>query len=185
VANLVTTSLIAYRVWRIAKLRCRSNFATDTASTSPAIKTSSVGFLPHKCNGNMDLTKHIIIESGLIYTIMTLVTFLLFVAQSNTVYAAIDLLVQIIGISFNLIVIHNRPRPEPSFLADLNSVPLQFVSSNLSIPGSAIEFAYPKHFMPRRKRPASTPAAEDFGSKLSVEEIPQTHSRLTIPHEMD
>ncbi|KAJ7784543.1 hypothetical protein B0H16DRAFT_1492921, partial [Mycena metata] len=68
VANLVTTSLIAYRVWRIAKLRCRSNFATDTASTSPAIKTSS----------------HIIIESGLIYTIMTLVTFLLFVAQSNT-----------------------------------------------------------------------------------------------------
>ncbi|KAJ7175889.1 hypothetical protein C8R46DRAFT_1249874 [Mycena filopes] len=168
--NLITTGLIAYRIWRIAKLRGRSNFQTDTdASTSRTTKTPS----------------HITIESGLIYTATTLVTFFLFVTKTNAVYVSIDVLVQIIGISFNLIVIHNRPRPEPSFLADLNAVPLQFVSSNMSIPGSAIEFAYPKHFMPRRKRPASVPVPEDFGSKSSLEEIRPTHSQLTIPHGMD
>ncbi|KAJ7117469.1 hypothetical protein C8R44DRAFT_879032 [Mycena epipterygia] len=155
--NIITTGLIARRIWRVDHL-----------------------------NKGQRATR-IIIDSGLIYTTMSLITFFLFVVENNAAYAAIDVLVQAIGISFNLIIIHNSLPAESSWqsnLNDLNNVPLQFVSSNMSIPGSAIEFAYPKHFMPRRKnRPASVPAptqVQDDADSLSVAEIPKNHSQQSI-----
>lgn len=90
-------------------------------------------------------------------------------------------LVQAIGISFNLILMHNSRPADTSWqsnLNDMNNVPLQFVSSNMSVPSSAIEFAYPKHFMPRRKNgPASAPPpTQDDADSLSVAEIPKNNS---------
>ncbi|KAJ7314397.1 hypothetical protein DFH08DRAFT_430380 [Mycena albidolilacea] len=158
--NIITTGQIAYRICRVDHLKSRSNVQSNSDdSMSPTVQKSSVSLIP---GDPMKFPIHVAIESGMIYTTMTLLVFGLFVAHSTAVYIAIGVLVQVIGISFNLIVIHNRPRSQTSFLSELNSVPLQFTSSNLSVPASAIEFAYPKHFMPRRKnRFAGEPEKED------------------------
>jgi len=183
--NIITTGQIGYRVCRVDHLKSRSNVQQIDSddSTSPT-KTSSLCIVTGNPHNKMKHAIHVAIESGMIYTTMTLLVFVLFVANSIAVYTAIDVLVQMIGISFNLIIIHNRPRPETSSQTDLNSVPLQFTSSNLSVPGSAIEFAYPKHFMPRRKnRPTTEPAKEDISQcslSPSTAGIPQNHSQQSI-----
>ncbi|KAJ7763658.1 hypothetical protein DFH07DRAFT_812685 [Mycena maculata] len=182
VVNIITSALIARRVWRIDRLRTSPSFQPDMDSMSPGSmpsnKQSSVGIITGHHHDKIKEATRIIIDSGLMYTVVSLLTFLLFVANSNAVYAAMDVLVQVIGISFNLIVIRDRPQTEPS-LSDLNSVPLQFVSSNMSVTGSAIEFAYPKKFMPRRKNPGRSPTAtatqEDAGIQTQ-----QTQSHQSI-----
>ncbi|KAF8217038.1 hypothetical protein K438DRAFT_1798198 [Mycena galopus ATCC 62051] len=148
--NIITTGQITWRIFRVDHRRSCSNAQLQSRdSMAPTLKAPT--------GNSMKLATHIAIESGMIYTIMTLVVFFLFVANSVAVYTAINILVPMIGIAFNLVIIHNRPRPQTSCLTELNSVPLQFTSSNLSVPASAIEFAYPKNFMPRRKKNTTEP----------------------------
>ncbi|KAJ7250459.1 hypothetical protein B0H12DRAFT_1120496 [Mycena haematopus] len=173
--NIIITGQIAYRISRVDHPKSRSNVQLHSGDSisSPTVKKPSV------TGNSRKFATHAAVESGMIYTIMTLLVFFLFVTKSVAIYAAIDVLVQIIGISFNLTIIHNRPRPQTS---ELNSVPLQFTSSNLSVPGSAIEFAYPKHFMPRRKNRATTtePMKEDNELSPGALEIPHNHSQQSI-----
>ncbi|KAJ6481236.1 hypothetical protein C8R47DRAFT_1135101 [Mycena vitilis] len=180
--NLLTSGLIVYRICRVDHLKSQSNYQTDSdQSTPPAANKSSVCIISGKPHHTIQRATHIAIESGLIYTTLTAITFGLFVANSNAVYVAIYALVQVIGISFNVVIIHNRPRPETSSLAQLNSVPLQFTSSNMSVPASAIEFAYPKQFTPRRKNwPASEAVQEDSNSLTQSTGISQNHSQQSI-----
>jgi len=181
--NILVSSLIARRVRRIDHVQSRPRFQTDTdQSTIPTARKPSVCVFAGRSHDKMEQATRIIIESGLIYTTMTLITFSLWVANSVALDPAMDLLVQIIGISFNLIVIRNSPpiNTSESSLSNLNGMPLQFVSSNMSMSGSAIEFAFPKSFMPRRKiRPSSAPAQDDIGT-LSIPELPHNHSQQSI-----
>ncbi|KAJ6582034.1 hypothetical protein B0H19DRAFT_522575 [Mycena capillaripes] len=182
--NILTTGLIVYRVCRVDRLKSRSKSQTASEqSISPTAKNPTLSIVHCQPHDTMKRAIHIAIESGLMYTTMTLITFFLFVSQSSAVYAAICVLVPIIGISFNLAIVHSRPRLETSSLSELNSVPLQFTSSNMSVPASAIEFAFPKHFMPRRKNfPDSQAVQEDIGSLgiHSAGSIPQSHSQQSI-----
>ncbi|KAJ7625646.1 hypothetical protein FB45DRAFT_70013 [Roridomyces roridus] len=189
--NLITSALIARRVWRREAFKSRPSLQKHSDSTAalPTTKQSSACLISSQ-SFHAQSTR-IIVDSGLIYTTMSLLTFGLFVADSVAVYPTIDMLIEAIGITFNLIVIYNRPRVEepPSFEARMNNTPLQYVSSTISGPGSAIEFAYPKNFTPRRKRPASTAAPqEDKGdinmvgvtTEPSEHEIPQTQSHESL-----
>ncbi|KAK7024935.1 hypothetical protein R3P38DRAFT_2951847 [Favolaschia claudopus] len=181
--NVVTTGQIAYRIYRVgalATVRPAAQIRSTDTMSSPPLKNSSEGVVPYHAT---KFATHLVIESGMIYTGMSLLVFFLFVANSNVVYTAINVLVQSIGISFNLVVIHNRPRSNhhPSFLAELNSVPLQFTSSNLSVPASAIEFAYPKHFTPRRKNPVPPADIEIAHTKEDISQSSLAPSIAAIP----
>ncbi|PSR70618.1 hypothetical protein PHLCEN_2v13506 [Hermanssonia centrifuga] len=48
---------------------------------------------------------HIILDSGLIYTLSVIIFFATSVAGSNAEYAVSDVIVQLIGITFNLIIV--------------------------------------------------------------------------------
>ncbi|KAJ7464482.1 hypothetical protein FB451DRAFT_1561762 [Mycena latifolia] len=181
--NLITSALIARRVWTVDHLKSRPNFQTETdESTTPTSMKPSACSLTCQSNEKMKRTTRIIIESGLIYTTMTLLTFLLFVANNVVVHPATDALVQAIGISFNLMIIHNRPRTGAceSTQSNMNGVPLQFTST-MSVAGSAIEFAYPKYWMPRRKNRSPAGASAQVDSRdtgaLGTLEIPHSHSQ--------
>ncbi|KAJ7509693.1 hypothetical protein B0H11DRAFT_1960698 [Mycena galericulata] len=179
--NIITTALIARLVWRRVHLRRRPSFQPEMDCVSPTMKQSI--FTGQSHTTMMKQATHTIIESGLIYTAMSILTFFLFVASSVAFYVVIDVLVQAIGISFNLILIHNHPGAEiSSQSSNLNNVPLQVFHSNMSTPGSAIEFAYPKHFMPRRKNPsppntASTQQEDRDIGVLGPAGMPQTQRK--------
>ncbi|CAK5267315.1 unnamed protein product [Mycena citricolor] len=157
--NLITSALLAIRVYRVENIR-RTTPPVNASGSLPTLNQPQ----QRVCivGGRVHQTDHpwvrIAVESGLFYTVMSTVTLILFVLQNDATYACISLLVQVIGISFNLIVIQNRQRPDNSFESTMNNYPLQFTSSN-SLHGSAIEFAYPKNFQPKRTRQASE--AED------------------------
>ncbi|KAJ7052203.1 hypothetical protein C8F01DRAFT_1376098 [Mycena amicta] len=115
--------------------------------------------------------RNALIQSGMLYTIMSLITFSLFLANSLVVYAAIDVLVQVIAITFNLIVIHTATSCEvdleacdgpeydmPARTRTPQTLTRSFATSNFTGnysnsdsfgTDSAIEFAFPKVFPPR------------------------------------
>ncbi|PPQ84944.1 hypothetical protein CVT25_004457 [Psilocybe cyanescens] len=82
--NLLTTSLIVYRIWGIRKsLKHRSSVVPGSPLTSVLI---------------------VLIESGLMYTLSIVILFGLYMASNNGQYGVSNAVVQIIGITFNLII---------------------------------------------------------------------------------
>ncbi|KIP07596.1 hypothetical protein PHLGIDRAFT_35367 [Phlebiopsis gigantea 11061_1 CR5-6] len=83
--NLIATSMIVYKVYTAEK-QARTIFASHSSS---ALKRAN----------------HIIIESGLMYSASVVCFFAVYLASNNAQYGVSDCVVQIIGISFNLIII--------------------------------------------------------------------------------
>ncbi|KAJ3710889.1 hypothetical protein DFJ43DRAFT_1170417 [Lentinula guzmanii] len=88
--NTLTTALIVGKIWSVD----RQNATLMSNTTANAIRTSKL----HR-------VMRIIIESAALYTISTLIFVITYVAGSNANYGTSDNVVQIIGISFNLIII--------------------------------------------------------------------------------
>ncbi|KAG5636174.1 hypothetical protein H0H81_008924 [Sphagnurus paluster] len=85
VMNLLTTSLIVYRIWSIQRsVKFR---ATVSSEKSPLWKAM-----------------RILIESGLLYTVSIVILFILYMASNNAQFGVSNSVVQIIGITFNLII---------------------------------------------------------------------------------
>ncbi|KAH7882636.1 hypothetical protein F5I97DRAFT_1931247 [Phlebopus sp. FC_14] len=82
--NVITTSLIVYRIWSVD--RQTAHMRVHRASRLKSIV-------------------RIIIESAALYTVSVIVFFCTYVANSNANYGATYNVVQMIGISFNLIII--------------------------------------------------------------------------------
>ncbi|KAJ7289222.1 hypothetical protein C8J57DRAFT_1493669 [Mycena rebaudengoi] len=163
--NAIITGLIFFRQSALRKvdLPASKSFQTDTDPSTTLNEGPSQLSLT-QCGSPTQVAKSIM-ESGLIYAMMTLITLATFVTDTSAVYPAADVLVQVIGITFNLIIIrshHGGADASNSAQGNLNSAPLQFVSSRASQPGSAIEFAYPKQYSFRRKTMPS-PMDEDDG----------------------
>ncbi|EKM60639.1 uncharacterized protein PHACADRAFT_246673 [Phanerochaete carnosa HHB-10118-sp] len=81
--NVLVTSLIVWRIWRV-----RSKAAAATVH-------------PHRLSRLM----RIILDSGLLYTVCVVIFFGTTLAGSNAQYGVSDVVVQVIGITFNLIII--------------------------------------------------------------------------------
>ncbi|PIL34431.1 hypothetical protein GSI_03206 [Ganoderma sinense ZZ0214-1] len=92
VLNIIATSLIVYKIWSIER-RSRIAFASHDASAGYNNTTA------------LRRAMHIVIESGLMYTLSVVIVFVVFLASNNAQYAVSDCVVQIIGIAFNLIII--------------------------------------------------------------------------------
>ncbi|KAF8151529.1 hypothetical protein B0H34DRAFT_728007 [Crassisporium funariophilum] len=82
--NVLTTSLIVHRILKIRnQLKHRSTVASKSPLTNVVV---------------------VLIESGLIYTLSIIILFGLYMASSNAQYGVSNAVVQIIGITFNLII---------------------------------------------------------------------------------
>ncbi|EJF60321.1 hypothetical protein DICSQDRAFT_171278 [Dichomitus squalens LYAD-421 SS1] len=89
VLNLIATSMIVYKIWSIER-RSRAIFTmSSVASGTEGLRRAM----------------RIIIESGLMYSVGVIVFFVVYLANNNAQYGVSDCVVQIIGISFNLIII--------------------------------------------------------------------------------
>ncbi|KAJ3981915.1 hypothetical protein F5890DRAFT_1532883 [Lentinula detonsa] len=86
--NTLTTALIVGKIWSVD----RQNATLMSNTTANATHT-------------LHRVMRIIIESAALYTISTLIFVITYVAGSNSNYGTSDSVVQIIGISFNLIII--------------------------------------------------------------------------------
>jgi len=80
--NLITTSLIVYRIWNIRRV-------VRSVTTVSMPRTSVV---------------RVLIESGTFYTIGVVIFVVVYMLSSNAAFTVSDALVQIIGITFNLII---------------------------------------------------------------------------------
>ncbi|KAF9039228.1 hypothetical protein BJ165DRAFT_374873 [Panaeolus papilionaceus] len=84
VINVLTTSLIVHRIWKIRReVRYRSTIHSQSPLTSVLI---------------------VLIESGLMYTCSIVILFALYMTSNNAQYGVSNAVVQIIGITFNLII---------------------------------------------------------------------------------
>ncbi|KIP04646.1 hypothetical protein PHLGIDRAFT_129367 [Phlebiopsis gigantea 11061_1 CR5-6] len=83
--NLIATSMIVYKIW--------------------SIKRYSRDFFGALGESGLRRAIRIVVESGLMYSLGVAVFFIVYVAGNNALYGVSDCVVQIIGISFNLIII--------------------------------------------------------------------------------
>ncbi|KAF4580655.1 hypothetical protein EYR40_003053 [Pleurotus pulmonarius] len=92
--NMLTTGLIVLRIWKVDTRV--SQFRPSTSShASPRLPPSPLARV-----------MRVLIESGLIYTTTILILFGTYLAGSNAILALSNAVVQIIGITFNLIIIN-------------------------------------------------------------------------------
>ncbi|KAJ7151024.1 hypothetical protein C8R46DRAFT_824008, partial [Mycena filopes] len=92
VQNILTTGLLIFRIWRVDQQN--SQFGYGTSSSSGKRKTSRLRQLIR-----------VILESGALYTTMAFLSFVTFVVNSNSTYGVTDVHVEMVGITFNLIII--------------------------------------------------------------------------------
>ncbi|KAJ7305629.1 hypothetical protein DFH08DRAFT_902483 [Mycena albidolilacea] len=102
--NIITTSLIVGRIWMVD--RQNKKFGIDTVSAHGR-RQSTLGNAMRK-----------IIESGMIYTVVSIFTLATYMVQSTVHYPASALEIHSVGITFNLILIRGtrttHPQPETS-----------------------------------------------------------------------
>ncbi|KAF7326529.1 hypothetical protein MVEN_02611000 [Mycena venus] len=108
--NFVTTGLLISRIYRIDRQNTR--FAYYSASSA------------NKGPTRLQRAIRIILESGLMYTVTALVTFITFISGSNSAYGTSDVEVQVVGIAFNLIIIRADKRAQPEKMAS-TTMPLE------------------------------------------------------------
>ncbi|GJJ06043.1 hypothetical protein Clacol_000231 [Clathrus columnatus] len=90
-ANLTATMLLAYRIWRV-------NGAVNASSSS------SIGTL-NNMNPRIRSVLLVIMECGILYSVTLIVMLVLYLSKSNGVYIMFDIIVQIIPITFYVIII--------------------------------------------------------------------------------
>ncbi|KAF7332999.1 hypothetical protein MVEN_02406200 [Mycena venus] len=134
VINVVTTGLIVVRLWRINHRTKDLLYRSESqrgSGRSPSTKLQRV--------------MRIIVESGLLYTGTSLITFITYVTNSVAVYVTTDIEVQVIGIAFNLIIIRAAQTTQETHSITSGSraagqYPLQFrgSGSQSTVPGTQI-----------------------------------------------
>ncbi|KDR66676.1 hypothetical protein GALMADRAFT_80539 [Galerina marginata CBS 339.88] len=101
--NIVATSLLVYRIIKVDR-RNSENGVLSLGSYVPSSHTK-------KRKSRLQRLTFIIVESGLMYTTMALITFItVLVSNSNASYPTSDVEVQVVGIAFNLIIIRVADR---------------------------------------------------------------------------
>ncbi|KAJ7709453.1 hypothetical protein B0H17DRAFT_915723 [Mycena rosella] len=113
--NLLTTSLLVFKIWKV-----------DRRSAHFMHQSASAQYQPSRLRKVM----RIIIESGLMYTVAAFITVMAYITNSNSTYPTSDVVIQMVGIAFNLIIIRaNRPL-ENEYGA--TAVPLQMLRPPLA-----------------------------------------------------
>ncbi|TCD61735.1 hypothetical protein EIP91_008002 [Steccherinum ochraceum] len=80
--NVTATGLLAYRIWRVSR--------------------RAAEFVP---SDRLSVVLHVVLESGTIYSMITIAALITFLAGSPVVYLLLDLISPIISIVFNMIIV--------------------------------------------------------------------------------
>ncbi|TFK33670.1 hypothetical protein BDQ12DRAFT_670097 [Crucibulum laeve] len=112
--NVVTTSLLIWPIWKSAREN-EQFLSHSTGSKSPNTLRSAMV---------------IIIESALLYTMLSFIVFVTYTTGNNAFYIAAEMNIQVSGIAFNLIIIRTAYRNKISQRKDTNaqSVSLHFIA---------------------------------------------------------
>lgn len=121
--NVLTTSLIVHRIWNIRKpLQHRSAVVINSPLTRVLV---------------------VLVESGLMYTTSIIILFGLYMASNNGQYGVSNAVVQIIGITFNLIItsadrgdsfqLTTHSRSHISHQASQGNVPLHMINIQTTV----------------------------------------------------
>ncbi|PSR99323.1 hypothetical protein PHLCEN_2v4136 [Hermanssonia centrifuga] len=140
VINILVTSLIVWRIWRV-----RSK--TVESSSHP---------------NRLSHVIRIVLDSGLMYTLCAIIFFGTTLAGSNAQYGVSDVIVQVIGITFNMIIIRVN-----------NGTASEGISWNTS----ALPQSYPLRFYNNTVDPTFTVRTE-VGVEVEVSQIRDTDSRV-------
>ncbi|KAJ6620469.1 hypothetical protein B0H10DRAFT_2215986 [Mycena sp. CBHHK59/15] len=100
--NILTTSLLVWRIWRVEHQN--EKFRAGTTSLSAPIHQPQ-----------LRKVIRVVAESGLAYSTLVFLTFVVDVCNSNTVYPISDVALQATGITFNVIIIRSTPRRDDEF----------------------------------------------------------------------
>ncbi|KAJ7183459.1 hypothetical protein C8R46DRAFT_984653 [Mycena filopes] len=134
ILNILTTGMLVYRIWQVDRKSAQFAYRTTSSSTGGATRTR-----PSRLKQAM----RIIIESGLLYTTIALITFITYITNSNSAYATSDVEVQVVGIAFNLIIIRAGIRAaeeeEEAMKAGSNHYPLHVVRGAMVTSLSAVD----------------------------------------------
>ncbi|KAJ6474927.1 hypothetical protein C8R45DRAFT_751870, partial [Mycena sanguinolenta] len=98
--NVLTTSLLVWRIWRVERQNemLRASIGRNTSLPVPVYQS------------RLRKAIRIVAESGLAYSMLVFVTFVVSVCNSNTLYPVSDAALQATGITFNVIIIRSTPR---------------------------------------------------------------------------
>ncbi|KAJ6490927.1 hypothetical protein C8R45DRAFT_991162 [Mycena sanguinolenta] len=104
--NVLTTSLLVWRIWRVERQNeiLRASSARTTSHPSPVYQS------------RLRKAIRIVAESGLAYSMLVFITFVVSVCNSNTLYPVSDAALQATGITFNVIIIRSTPRRDDEFI---------------------------------------------------------------------
>ncbi|KAF5376458.1 hypothetical protein D9615_008606 [Tricholomella constricta] len=118
--NLITTSLIVHRIWSIQRaVKFRATVASEKGPLSKVMR--------------------ILIESGLMYTMSIVILFGLYMASNNGQFGVSNSVVQIIGITFNLIITRvdrgeaTQPTSQYRSATGNNNLPLHAIHIQTSV----------------------------------------------------
>ncbi|KAJ7893252.1 hypothetical protein B0H13DRAFT_2037510 [Mycena leptocephala] len=100
--NILTTSLLVWRIWRIEHQNEKFR-AESTWSSAPAYQP------------RLRKVIRVVAESGLAYSTLVFLTFLVSVCNSNMLYPLSDPTLQAAGITFNVIIIRSTSRRDNEF----------------------------------------------------------------------
>ncbi|KAJ8464015.1 hypothetical protein ONZ45_g17386 [Pleurotus djamor] len=125
IQNVLTTSLIIWRIWRVDRETARY------ISTMRAFGTTTQNLRnpePPRPPTRLQQVIRIVIESGLILTITAIVSTAVYVTDSNSFIIVGDAQVQVIPIAFNLIIIRakNQTAAEYTYKFTDATLPLAF-----------------------------------------------------------
>lgn len=103
--NIYATTMIVLRIWPIINKAA----VAYRLSSFPAISQPQT---------RLHIVMRIMLESGLVYTIMTVIVFVTHISGSNSIFITSAVEMQIIGITFNLILVRAKNASDASVVED-------------------------------------------------------------------
>ncbi|KAJ6576670.1 hypothetical protein DFH09DRAFT_1149970 [Mycena vulgaris] len=102
--NVLTTGLLVWRIWRVEHQNARYRGTGGRTTSSIIVPRTQL----HK-------VIRVVAESGLAYSTLVFMTFVVSVCNSNALYPLSDATLQATGITFNVIIIRSTPRRDDQF----------------------------------------------------------------------
>ncbi|KAF7348477.1 hypothetical protein MVEN_01365000 [Mycena venus] len=102
--NVLTTSLLVWRIWRVEHQNARYR--------GTGARSASITPIPQP---RLRKVIRVVAESGLAYSTLVFMTFVVSVCNSNALYPMSDATLQATGITFNVIIVRSTPRRDEQF----------------------------------------------------------------------
>ncbi|KAF8876874.1 hypothetical protein CPB84DRAFT_1795514 [Gymnopilus junonius] len=119
--NILTTGLLVKRILMVDRSNRRYSVGSSRAQS--------------KVNTSLQIIVRIIVESGLLYTTVAFINFIAWIVRDNlALYVVSGIEVQIVGISFNMIIIRSTALSQQETKVSVPLSPMRFTPSNATTP---------------------------------------------------